>query len=166
MPCHVFFPTSKYVSRSLLLPQFSQNHPFLCLPLLLSLWPEQGLFSRCECSKAWDRNCGPCLGKWILNQWATREAKLRLSVWFSNIKHLHNVMQPSLQSRTWSPSRRETLYPKTVITHPRLPHPWSSPCFYFLPVSVNLSILDASRKWHHTIFVLLCPRAQGVFPFI
>ena len=57
-----------------------------CLPWVfvaigrLSLRPEQGLCSRRECSKARDRNRGPCLGNWILNQWATREAELPLSV--------------------------------------------------------------------------------------
>ena len=80
-------------------------------------------------SRTRDQTHVPCISRWILNHWTTREVPPEL---FSSCK-------------------TESLSPlKTKFPPPSSPGPWHL-LFYFL--SLNLAPLGISCKWNSTVFV-------------
>ena len=76
-----------------------------------------------------------------------------LSVQFSGIKHIHNIIQPSPLStwRTYVTSQIKTLYPLNNNFHSLFPQPQVTSIL--LSVSMNFPILDTSYKWNICPFV-------------
>lgn len=125
----------------------------------LSLWPGQGLLLVVNAPGHGIETVAPASASGFLTSGPPGKfRKLLLSVQFSNIKYLHNVVRPLFSCKTLSSSPRETLHPKNN-PHTPAPSPWASPWFRLLSASMNLSVLEAPRKWHRTVFVPLCPWA-------
>ena len=74
---------------------------------------------------------------------------------FSSIKYIHIVVQPSPPSlpRTFSSSPIETLYPLNPNSQFLISQPLATSILLSAPK--NLTTLATSRKWNHTMFVLL-----------
>ena len=77
-------------------------------------------------------------------------------------KYVHTVRQPI--SRTFSSCKTEALYPLSN-NFPLLP-PLDSGNHHSIFLSMNLTTLDTSYNWNHTIFVSFCDRLilLGGFP--
>lgn len=75
-----------------------------------------------------------------------------LSVQSSDTKDVHSVIPPSpLPTFRTCRLAQLKLYPLSTSPHP--PTPWQ-PLIY--SVLMNLTILDISYQWNHTIFIFLC----------
>ena len=76
-------------------------------------------------SQTRDETCVPCIGRWILNHWAIREALFAFFFFFSN--HLRgSILQSSLQTIQALVSQSETQtfqdIPRGQVTVPRSAH--------------------------------------------
>lgn len=112
----------------------------------------------CECSRAWGSKLWPLPQQDLTSGPLGKFYKLLLSVQFSNIKYLHNVVRPLVATLA---TPRETLYPKTIPIAPAPP-----PEHHLIPLAACLYEFvcsEASRKWHRTWLVLLLAEHRSSF---
>lgn len=83
------------------------------------------------------------------------------SVWFSDIKYIPAVVQPSApaasEALSWSPTETVPIkHELLALLNPRRPSLQPLAITILFSVSMNLTLLGTSYQWGHTRFVLLC----------